>query len=180
MTDSFSTLSWSIIVGNNAFERGGGIYLESPYGMDAQVVTISENIITNNTALVNGGGIYCNHTSADYLSNDVQFNYAPEIGGNDFYCTGTCFSSTHKDCACQSCAGMTTGTGPISTTTSSSSGPVSSTTTTGNPQPPSNHGGAIAAGILIPLIVIAIGVGVFMWWRKRRGVVMESEPLVAK
>jgi len=178
MTDSFSTLSWSIIVGNNAFERGGGIYLESPYGMDAQVVTISENIITNNTALVNGGGIYCNHTSADYLSNDVQFNYAPEIGGSDFYCTGTCFSSTHKDCACQSCAGMTTGTGPVSSTTTSS-GPVISTTT-GNPQPGSNHGGAIAAGILIPLIAIAIGVGAFLWWRKRKGGATESEPLVAK
>jgi len=148
--------------------------------MGDQSVTISENVLTNNTALVSGGGIYCNHTSANYNSNDVQFNYSPEIGGNDYYCTGTCFSSNHQDCACQSCVGMTTGTGPISSTTSSS-GPIISTTTTGNPQPPSNHAGAIAAGILIPLIAIAIGVGVFMWWRKKRGGFRtESEPLVAK
>jgi len=172
---SGSTLLWSDFYDNYAFSDGGGVYVYSPFQIESLTFQAMYNTITNNSALNSGGGIYCNHSKVNYESNTVEYNYAPLAGSSDFFCSGTCLNQ-QLNCACQQCEGATT---DVQTSATSAS---TTTSTTHNPTtPPSNHGGAIAAGILVPLILIAVAVGGFLWYRRRMSYArVETEPLVSK
>ncbi|MCB1432070.1 MAG: hypothetical protein KDK75_06375, partial [Alphaproteobacteria bacterium] len=70
------TLTNSLLTGNAATLKGGGIYL-----MTASTLTVTNSTIHGNTANQNGGGIYASLSSVDLLNSTVTGNQADADGG---------------------------------------------------------------------------------------------------
>ncbi len=72
-----SLVTNNIIIGNTAYERGGGIDFTHD---DSS--TFTGNTITNNTAMINGGGINCKDSSAPH----IEYCTIANNNGDGVYC----------------------------------------------------------------------------------------------
>jgi len=76
---SFGTVDSNVIVGNEAYNNGGGIYCNS-----GAIPTIVDNVVSRNTATSSfsyGGGICCNEAATPMTGNIVYGNSAANGGG---------------------------------------------------------------------------------------------------
>jgi len=142
------------IVSNSA-KWGGGFNTYMEMSRNSGISTkLRNSVVVFNWASYLGGGVYCNDTAIDSFvvnSNNISFNKAH--ASKDLFCTSTCLT-VQGSCACGEgdCGGYHPSTAPLPT-----------------PSEPGNNnvGGKVAAGILVPLIVIGLAVGGYYYWKKR-------------
>jgi len=138
----------------NEATAGAGIFITMKVSDTNIITVVSNSSFVKNWALREGGGIYCDSASANLIGNTFVDNRASDARTQDSSCSTTCLD-LNKECACgpSKCHAISpTVWGP------SSLNPTAPHLSTGNKV-------AIAFGIII--IVLALGVGGYIFYKKR-------------